>query len=103
VLPTRFFDPADDPGGDGAGEPTESDLYYDGESFVLFEAPHIRTAPMEGASGAFSVATVASLMAGADCEDALRSAKAYVTDAIRFGEERDGRRILDLEAAAAAR
>jgi hydroxymethylpyrimidine kinase/phosphomethylpyrimidine kinase len=94
-LPARFFGAAEDPGGDGSAGALESDLYYDGESFALFEAPHVDGGATDGAAGAFSVATVSALMDGADYEDALRSAKTFVTEAIRHGSMRAGRRELD--------
>jgi len=100
VLPARFFSATEDPGGDGAGATPESDLFYDGEEFVLYEAPHMPGAPVQGAAGAFSVAAVAALIDGADYEAALRRAKAFVTDAIRFARESAGRRELDYTAAA---
>ncbi len=95
-LPARFFDAAEDPGGDGAPGALDSDLYYDGESFALFEAPHVTGPPAVGVGSAYSVSTLAALAAGDDYEAALRAARAFVSEALRHGWEHNGTRELQL-------
>ena len=95
-LPARFFDAAEDPGGDGAPGALDSDLYYDGESFALFEAPHVPGLPVVGIGNAYGVAALAALAVDRDPEGALRAARAFVSEAIRHGRERNGRRELDV-------
>lgn len=86
-LPYRFYDAADDPGGDGAASTEASrfsfDLYYDGEDFALFEAPLLDGDAPEGASSAFAMSLLARLIAGDTPEAALQHAKRYVTESIR--------------------
>ena len=97
-LPARFFD-ADDPGGDGVGgegtaDAFDCDLYYDGEEFALYEAPHLDGAPLEGAASALVLAALAALIAGSDVPEAVRSAKRFVTESIRDGRPSSGGRRL---------
>ena len=85
-LPYRFYDAADDPGGDGAASgtpPLSFDLYYDGEDFALFEAPLLDGDTAEGASSAFSLAALARFVAGDTPEQALQHAKRFATEALR--------------------
>ncbi len=84
-LPARFFE-AEDPGapiGDGSPALFDCDLYYDGEDFTLYEAPHIGDTPAEGASDSFVLAILASLIAGRGAEEAVQHAKRFVTESIR--------------------
>ncbi len=87
TLPYRFYDPADDPGGDGSAEATDTrlsfDLLYDGEDFALFEAPALDAGDAEGASSAFALAALAALMDGDALDVALQRAKRYATEAVR--------------------
>lgn len=79
-LPSRFFE------AQGAERPDatfNSDLYYDGEDFALFEAPHIEGVHSEGASAAFSVVALASLINGKNIPDALADAKRFATETFR--------------------
>lgn len=81
-LPYRFYDAADDPGAADA-HPLSFDLYYDGEDFALFEAPHLA----DDAGGASSVLTLTllhGLIRGDAPELALQAAKRAATDAVRF-------------------
>lgn len=62
-----------------------SDLYFDGGSFGLFEAPYIESSA-RGSSSAFSVALLQGLTAGLSVEDALQGAKRFATEALRNAE-----------------
>jgi hydroxymethylpyrimidine kinase/phosphomethylpyrimidine kinase len=92
-LPARFFE-ADDPGGDGEAAPFDCDLYYDGEEFALFEAPHLDGAPVEGAASALALAALAGLIEGRNPTDALQFAKRFVTESIRHARPSSGGRRL---------
>ena len=87
-LPYRFYDAADDPGGDGVATPLSFDLLYDGEEFTLYEAPLLNVSA-EGAVSVFAITALSRLVAGDSAELALQAAKRAVTDALRFAE--DGR------------
>ena len=83
-LPYRFYDAADDPGGDGAaGQPLAFDLLYDGEDFALFEAPQLDGHDVDGLSSVFDMALIASRLEGLDLIDSLQVAKRRATDALR--------------------
>ena len=92
-LPYRFYDAADDPGSADA-RPLSFDLFYDGEDFALFEAPHL-DADAGGASSVLALALLDGLLQGAAPEEALQVAKRAATDAIRFSNNGSayGRRI----------
>lgn len=83
VLPTRFFDAADDPGGDGHPGTFMTDLYYDGADFVLYEAPLLDDDGLEGASSLHAVALTRALTEGHPVEQAIQEGKRIVTDALR--------------------
>lgn len=87
TLPYRFYDAADDPGGDGEAATTPAhlsfDLLYDGEDFALFEAPVLDADAVEGASSAFALAALAALVEGASLDVALQNAKRFATEALR--------------------
>jgi len=85
TLPYRFYDAADDPGGDGAAaSPLSFDLYFDGDDFALYEAPQLDDSGVDGLSSVFAVATLASWMDGASPEECLQHAKRHATDALRL-------------------
>lgn len=84
-LPYRFYDAADDPGGDGVATPLSFDLLYDGEDFALFEAPLLADAG-EGGSSVFAITALSRLVAADPLDLALRAAKRAATDAIRFAD-----------------
>lgn len=65
-----------------AGE-FSTDLYYDGESFALFETPHIDAPALHGASSALTLSLLAALAGGAAPEDALQVAERFTADALR--------------------
>ncbi|MEP0545809.1 MAG: PfkB family carbohydrate kinase [Rhodothermales bacterium] len=84
-LPARFFEteqglPSSDP-----EAPFNADLYFDGESFALFEAPHLTDGPCEAASSAFAIAALRGMTDGKTTEEALQEAKRFVTEGIRNG------------------
>lgn len=78
-IPARFFEE------NGRSEPFESDLYYDGEDFGLFEAPHLDLPEAHGASSALTMAVVKALADDQTITDALQAAKAFVTESLRHG------------------
>lgn len=85
TLPYRFYDAADDPGGDGMpASPLSFDLYYDGDDFALFEAPLIDAEGVDGLSSVFTLAALKAWIDGISPEGALQSAKRRATDAVRF-------------------
>lgn len=85
-LPSRFFetqgDDAPAPESDG-GTPFNADLYFDGEEFALFEAPHIVNGRRDGASSAFALAALHDMAEGKPIEASLQAAKRYVTEGLR--------------------
>ena len=90
-LPYRFYDAAEDPGGDGAAQqPLSFDLLYDGEDFALFEAPQLDDRSIDGLSSVFDVAVLASRLQGLDLIESLQVAKRRATDALRLGNEVEG-------------
>lgn len=92
-LPARFFETEEglpSPRGDA---PFNADLYFDGDSFALFEAPHLTGGPCEGASSAFAMATLHGLTEGKSPEEALQHAKRFVTEGIRAGTK-DGEEVI---------
>ena len=84
-LPYRFYDAADDPGGDGLATPLSFDLLYDGDQFSLFEAP-LLNGSAEGGSSVFAITALSRLIAGDALEVALQAAKRAATDALRFAD-----------------
>ncbi len=66
-----------------------ADLYFDGQEFALFEAPHFSGLALDGASSAFALAALRALAEGRPHEEALREAKRFVSDVLR-GSARDG-------------
>ena len=93
-LPYRFYDPADDPGtagGDGASTPLSFDLFYDGEDFVLYEAPLVPGDDPDGQSSVFTITALNSIAGGAPVELALQAAKREATESVRHQWEVTGR------------
>ena len=84
TLPYRFYDAAEDPGGDGAEASALSfDLYYDGEDFALFEASRIDVDAGDGLSSVFAITVLSVLIETDSFEDSLQAAKRNATDAVR--------------------
>lgn len=59
------------------------DVLYDGESFELYTAEKIITNNTHGAGCTYSSAITAELAKGHSVKDAVRTAKAFITEAIR--------------------
>lgn len=78
-LPTHFFDVDSEPPNYAV------DLFYDGEDFSLFEAPHVDRHSVHGASSALLMALLRALTLDVPLADALQAAKAYVTESLRHG------------------
>ena len=89
-LPYRFYDAAEDPGGDGAAQPLSFDLLYDGEDFALFEAPQLDGRAVDGLSSVFDIAVIASRLEGLGLVESLQVAKRRATDALRLGTAVEG-------------
>lgn len=88
TLPFRFYDAADDPGGDGSvTSPLSFDLYYDGDDFSLFEAPQLDADGIDGLSSVFTLAALAAWIDGKAPEVCLQRAKRHATDALRLAQE----------------
>ncbi|WP_114572131.1 bifunctional hydroxymethylpyrimidine kinase/phosphomethylpyrimidine kinase [Exiguobacterium flavidum] len=62
---------------------TAVDVLYDGNEFILIEDERIDTPYTHGAGCTYSSAITAELAKGASVEDAVRSAKKFITAAIR--------------------
>ncbi len=69
----------------GPPSPSATDLYFDGKDFREFTAPRIDTPHTHGTGCTFSAAIAAHLARGAEPEQAVALAKAFVTEAIRHG------------------
>jgi hydroxymethylpyrimidine/phosphomethylpyrimidine kinase len=61
------------------------DLFFDGKKMRALNAPRIRTRHTHGTGCTFSAAIAAYLAKGENIESAVRSAKKYITAAIRAG------------------
>ena len=61
------------------------DLFYDGRKMRALDAPRIHTKNTHGTGCTFSAAIATYLAKGEDLESAVRSAKKYITGAIRAG------------------
>lgn len=61
------------------------DLFYDGKEFVLLEKEKLATTYNHGAGCTFAAAITAELAKGASVEDAVKTAKEFVTAAIEHG------------------
>ncbi|WP_059104206.1 pyridoxine/pyridoxal/pyridoxamine kinase [Shouchella shacheensis] len=72
-------------GGSKLDHPNAVDVWYDGESFTLLESDEIDTTFTHGAGCTFAAAITATLAKGASAEEAIRTAKAFVTAAIKHG------------------
>lgn len=83
-LSTHFFDTD--------SEPPEYavDLYYDGEDFALFEAPHLSNlGEFHGASSGLLLPLLQELQDGVDVESALQRSKGRVSEALRAAHQQD--------------
>jgi hydroxymethylpyrimidine/phosphomethylpyrimidine kinase len=68
-------------GGHREGPPT--DIVFDGQRYVEFEAERVDTTNTHGTGCTFSAAIAANLAKGAEPIEAIRSAKEYLTGALR--------------------
>ncbi len=81
-LPTHFFDTESDP------PDYAVDLYYDGEDFALFEAPHLSgLQSLHGASSGLLLSVLHALQDGESPEAALQKSKGRVTEALRSAQQ----------------
>jgi hydroxymethylpyrimidine/phosphomethylpyrimidine kinase len=71
-------------GGHLEGPPV--DVLFDGHTFQYFEGERIDTKSLHGTGCTFASAIAAELAKGAEVVDAVRSAKAFITQAIRLAE-----------------
>jgi hydroxymethylpyrimidine kinase / phosphomethylpyrimidine kinase / thiamine-phosphate diphosphorylase len=71
-------------GGHLEGPPV--DVFFDGHRFHYYEGERIETKSLHGTGCTFASAIAAELAKGAEVTEAVRSAKAYITTAIRLAE-----------------
>ena len=90
-LPARFFETEAGAPSANPEDPFNADLYFDGEAFALFEAPHLTLGACESASSAFSIAALHGLTGGKTPEEALQFAKRFATEGIRTGTKGEDR------------
>lgn len=81
-LPARFFDAADDPGGDGSVASMASDLFFDGDEFALFETPALPA--VEGSDSQYAITVLSSLIEQKPVETALQRATQESVEAVRW-------------------
>jgi hydroxymethylpyrimidine kinase / phosphomethylpyrimidine kinase / thiamine-phosphate diphosphorylase len=62
------------------------DVFYDGRQIQYFEGERIKTKSLHGTGCTFASAIAAELAKGAGVIEAIRSAKSYITTAIRLAE-----------------
>ena len=79
-IPSRHFD-------EGRTSNFSLDLYYDGEDFGLFEAPHLRLKDVHGASSVFTMAILRGLVQQQPVDAAIQAGKAFVSEALRFYQQ----------------
>lgn len=83
-LPTHFFDTDSEP------PDYAVDLYFDGEDFAVFEAPHLSNVEhLHGASSGLLLPLLQELQNDVDLETALQKSKGRVSEALRAVHERD--------------
>lgn len=63
------------------------DILYDGETFTEISAPRVKTANTHGTGCTFASAIAAELAKGYPMREAVHSAKAYLTAAIRMADD----------------
>lgn len=82
-IATHFFDQ------DSAPPDYAVDLYYDGDDFALYEAPYLDADRLHGASSAYLLSLLHALVQDIPVPEALQTAKAYVTEALKANVDRD--------------
>ncbi|MEI7024211.1 pyridoxine/pyridoxal/pyridoxamine kinase [Paenibacillus sp. y28] len=70
-------------GGAKLDEPQAVDLLYDGASFQLFESEKVSTTWTHGAGCTYSAAVTAELAKGGNVQEAVNTAKAFISAAIQ--------------------
>lgn len=88
VLPARFFDAAEDPGGDGATPEFSSDLYFDGEDFSLFERPPLQQ--ITGTQSIYAITALKTLIEQRPLEHALQASTQESVESVRWAQETTG-------------
>lgn len=71
-------------GGSKLGMETAIDVLYDGETFELLESEKIDTTNTHGAGCTYSAAITAELAKGKPVKEAVKTAKEFITAAIRY-------------------
>ncbi|MDZ4467924.1 pyridoxine/pyridoxal/pyridoxamine kinase [Bacillus cereus] len=71
-------------GGSKLGTETAIDVLYDGETFELLESEKIDTTNTHGAGCTYSAAITAELAKGKPVKEAVKTAKEFITAAIRY-------------------
>ncbi|OJE19532.1 bifunctional hydroxymethylpyrimidine kinase/phosphomethylpyrimidine kinase [Bacillus thuringiensis] len=71
-------------GGSKLGTKTAIDVLYDGETFELLESEKIDTTNTHGAGCTYSAAITAELAKGKPVKEAVKTAKEFITAAIRY-------------------
>ncbi|MED2762406.1 pyridoxine/pyridoxal/pyridoxamine kinase [Bacillus thuringiensis] len=71
-------------GGSKLGTETAIDVLYDGETFDLLESEKIDTTNTHGAGCTYSAAITAELAKGKPVKEAVKTAKEFITAAIRY-------------------
>ncbi|MFX3625058.1 MAG: pyridoxine/pyridoxal/pyridoxamine kinase [Ectobacillus sp.] len=71
-------------GGSKLGTEKAIDLLFDGKTFELLESEKIETSYTHGAGCTYSAAIAAELAKGKPVKEAIRTAKDFITDAIRY-------------------
>ncbi|CAG7648641.1 Pyridoxine kinase [Paenibacillus solanacearum] len=72
-------------GGAKLDHPQAVDLLFDGTSFELFESEKLGTSYTHGAGCTYSAAVTAELAKGSGIREAVTTAKAFISEAIRHG------------------
>ncbi|MBM7704126.1 pyridoxine/pyridoxal/pyridoxamine kinase [Metabacillus iocasae] len=70
-------------GGNKLAHEKAIDLLYDGQTFEILESDRIETTYTHGAGCTYSAAITAELAKGKDVKEAIQTAKAFITEAIR--------------------
>ena len=71
-------------GGKGADKEKAIDVVYDGKEFDYLESPRTDTTNTHGAGCTFSAAIAAELAKGADLKSAVKTAKVFISEAIKY-------------------
>jgi len=84
-LPTHHFDT------DSGSPDYAADLYYDGEDFALYEAPHLSgLEDFHGSGNALTMILLQSLQRGRSLEEAIQKAKGHVAESLHTATQSNG-------------